>query len=124
MWTFLLGLIPSAFSSIKDITSAISNERIAAIGASTKKEQIAAEERANALSSQRDVLIAQSSHSNLPVYIGAGFAVGPMVYLNKIFIYDKVMGIGSTDPLDPNLWTVVTIVLGGYFLYSGLRIFK
>lgn len=37
------------------------------------------------------------------------------IYLGKIFVYDKVLGLGVTDPLDPNLWNVVMVIIGSYF---------
>lgn len=61
-------------------------------------------------------------------------ASGPIAYVTKIFFWDKTVGafVGctrnnieealvdcttfTTDPLDPYLWGVVTVVLGFYFL--------
>lgn len=119
MWSALLELIPGAFTTLNGITSAISNAKIAAINATTEQERISAQERVSTLQAQRDVLIADTAHSNIDLWVRTGVAIGPSVYLAKIFIYDKVLGLGSTDPLDPNLWQVVMVVLGFYFLYSG-----
>lgn len=119
MLEVLLGLLPNIFSSLNTIAQSIANERIAALNAKTDQERIAAEERINVLQSQRDVLIAESAVSKLNIYIRALIAIGPALYLTKIFIWDKVLQQltgGSTDPLDPNLWQVVMVVLGFYFL--------
>jgi hypothetical protein len=118
MLSFLLGLLPSALTTISGITNAISNEKIAALNATTQQEQVAATERVATLQAQRDLLIAQSNKSILPTLIAFSFAIGPMIYLNKIFIWDKVLQMGSTDPLDPHLWQVVMVILGFYFLHS------
>ena len=119
MWSLLLGLIPGLFNTITSITGAISNEKIALINATTEQERIRIQERINVLQSQRDVLVADAAHSNLDIWIRSGLAIGPMVYLLKIFIWDKVLNYGSTDSLDANLWHVVMAVVGFYFLYSG-----
>ena len=119
MWTILLGLIPGLFSTISGITSAISNEKIALINAQTDQERIQIQERINVLQTQRDVLVADSNHSKLDLWIRSAIALGPTAYLLKIFIWDKVLALGSTDALDTNLWQVMMAVIGFYFLYSG-----
>jgi hypothetical protein len=122
MWSLLTALpslISGLFGSINGITNAISNEKIAAITAKTQEEQIAANERVATLQQQRDVLIADSAHSNLDLYIRSFIAIGPACYILKIFLWDKVLGAwtnGSTDPIDGNLWQVVMVILGFYFL--------
>lgn len=128
MLNFLLGLIPSAFTALGQITSAISDAKIAQINATTTQAQIAAAERVNTLQAQRDLMIADGAHSNLDIYIRSLIAIGPACYLTKIFLWDKVMQAwtaGTTDSLDPNLWTVVMTVLGFYFLsVTGITIAK
>ena len=119
MLTWLLSLIPGVFQTINGITTAIANERIAQLSATTQQEQIASQERIDTLQAQRDLFISESSHSSLDAWIRAFIAIGPSVYLTKIYIYDKVLGFGSTDPLDTNLWSVTMAVIGFYFLYSG-----
>jgi len=119
MLSFLLGLIPGALNTINGITGAISNERIALINATTDQERIQIQERINVLQTQRDVLVADSNHSKLDLWIRSAIALGPCTYLLKIFIWDKVLALGSTDALDPNLWQVMMAVIGFYFLYSG-----
>lgn len=122
MWGFLFQLIPGVFKTINGITDAIANERLTLIQAKTDRDKIASQERLNALNARRDVMLAESNNSNINAIIRACIAVGPASYLLKIFIYDKVFGTwthGTTDPLDANLWAVVTAVLGFYFLYEG-----
>lgn len=121
MLNFLLGLIPGVLNTVNGITTAIANEKIAVVNAKTDQERIAAQERINTLQAQRDVLVADSNRSSLDMWIRAGYAIGPAIYLNKIFIYDKVLGMGNTDPLDPNLWYVVMCIIGFYTLHSIMR---
>lgn len=115
---FLKGL----FGTVDGITKAISNERIAVITATTEQDRIEAQERVNTLQMRRDVLIADASHSRIDMIMRVGFSLGPMSVLLKIFLWDKALGqwtSGHTDAMDPNLWRVVMIELGFYFLYTG-----
>lgn len=100
--------------------------------AETDQDKIAASVRITQLEAIRDVQRAEAG-SRLNAFMRAGIAVGPMLYLFKIFAIDKVACsvIGcelSTDPLSPELWDVVKAVVGFYFLYelgvNGARIIK
>lgn len=129
MWATLLSLLPGIFTSLNTIAGAIANERIAALNATTDQERIQAQERISALQAQQAVLIADGQRSNLDIWIRSLIAFGPMVFLNKIFIYDKVLGLGSTELKNTDyLWNVIMVVLGFYFLHSlgttVARIFK
>lgn len=141
MWSFLLSLIPGAFSTINGITNAISNTKIAALNAKTDQERIAAEEQVKTLEVRRDVLVAESASpwNGLMRFM---LALGPMVILNKLLIWDKVIGsfnhcsgkLGElnavscstfrTDIIDSNTWWVITAVVGFYFLAESIRRFK
>lgn len=119
MWATLLGLLPGVFTSLNSIAGAIANERIAALNAKTDQDRIKAEENIGALQAQQAVLIADGQRSNLDIWIRSLIAFGPMVFLNKIFIYDKVLGWGSTELKNTDyLWNVIMVVLGFYFLHS------
>lgn len=123
VWLTLLSLLPSAFTTISSITAAISNAKIASIQATTAEAKIAADEQVLELQSRRDLMIAETANSKLPVIVQTMIAIGPAVYLTKIFIWDKVLQtytLGTTDPLDANLWTVVTAVVGFYFLSNAM----
>lgn len=122
-WLSVIGSIPSLvtglFGTLNGITNAIANEKLATIAATTEQERIASQERVNTLEQRRDVLIADAAHGSWDIWIRSLIAIGPALYLFKIFVIDKVFGFifqTSTDPLDPNLWNVVMVVLGFYFL--------
>lgn len=135
MISFLLGLIPGAFSTINGITNAISNERIRKIDATTDQERIRADERIKSLEAKRSVLVAEAGTSRVNAFLRAALAVPIVVVLGKFYIWDKVIGsfsgcagqMGSalecatfrTDPLDTNQWAIITAVVGFYFLYEG-----
>lgn len=109
----------------------MSNAKIAQIQATTQVEQIHAQVTIDALEATQAVLIADAAKSNIDMWIRVMFAIGPAVYITKIFLWDKVMGSitgGNTDPLDPNLWAVMMTIIGFYFvsaaITSATRIFK
>jgi hypothetical protein len=117
MW--LLALI----DPISRIVGKIADARLEAARAETDRERVAAEERVRALQARRDVLVAESGN-RANAWMRLFIAAGPALYLNKIFIWDKVLGPltgGSTDALDDNLWKVVAAVIGFYFLYEASR---
>lgn len=129
----LPGLISGLFGTINGITAAIANERIALISAKTDEERIHSQERLSALQARQSVLIAEAGFSRLNMIVRALLALGPASFLLKVFLWDKVIGsfVGCsgttargtcqtflTDPLDVNLWSVITAVVAFYFLYE------
>lgn len=134
MWALLTsipGLISGLFGSINHITDAISNEKIAGLNARTQEEQIKSNERVRTLEARRDLMIAEAGTSRFNIYTRTLLALGPASVLLKIFLWDKVVGSFAgcsgftppgtckmflTDALDANLWTVITAVVGFYFL--------
>lgn len=121
MLSFILGLLPGAFSTINGITNAISNAQIAGINAKTAQEKIAADQTVATLQARRDVMIAESGSSKINAIIRASIG-GPVAFLlAKVFVWDKALGdytSGHTDGLDANLWNVIMAVIGFYFLYE------
>lgn len=86
--------------------------------ATTDTEKLAAEERIKTLEARRDVLVAESG-SCLNALMRAALATPVAIILWKIFVFDKALGQwtgGTTDALSPELWHVVMIVIGFYFL--------
>lgn len=117
-------IVPSITGAINSITSAITNEKIAALTATTQQDQIASAERVAALQAQRDALIAETNKSNLPIYIQSAMALPIVFILGKLYMYDDA-GFGTTSiPNDSNQWKVIMIVVGFYFLHSIASIFK
>jgi hypothetical protein len=115
----LLSLINPVSTVVKELVS----ERVALTSATTEQDRIASQERIAVLQARRDVLIAASgSRSNRIMRFL--LAVGPMIYLNKIFIWDKALARGSTDPLSADLWYVALMVIGFYFLADAATVLK
>lgn len=117
----LLSFLPSLFTTVNGITTAISNERIQEINAKTDQERIDSQERVSVLQARRDVMIAESG-DKINRLIRASIGGEVSFLLGKILVWDKALGFwtqGHTDNLDPNLWWVVSSVIGFYFLTEG-----
>lgn len=90
--------------------------------------EIAAEVAARAEASK--IIIAEQGHwFTRSVRPALGWIV--IILLAKILLYDKALGDwtgGHTDALDPNLWNVVMVIIGGYFSSTAVervaKIFK
>lgn len=128
MWTALLGVLKALTGfgdTVKGISHDIAQAKIEATRAGTEQEKIAAEERASALQARRDVLIAESaSGSRLNAFVRAALAFPVVVILWKVFVWDKALGEwtgGRTEALSPELWNVVMVVIGFYFVYEATR---
>lgn len=129
----LTGPISSIVSKIIDLQAqkqaAKSNEELATINAQLEEAH-----------DRKAVLIAEAASKTagtINASIRMLFALGPLVFLSKIYIWDKVIGAFAgcageagkaahclsfnTDPLDANLWWVVLGTIGFYFLQDKFR---
>jgi len=112
-----LAFIAGLADPIAKVTKAIADSRIAAANATTDQERVKAEERVKALEAKRDVLVASSANSKWDALMRFCMAVPVAVFLWKVIIWDKVWPGGVTDDLSDNLWYVVMLVLGFYFVH-------
>lgn len=78
-------------------------------------ERIDAEKRIAELTAQQAVLVAEQG-SAVTRWIRPAFAAPFIIYNFKIVVWDKVLGLGSTDPLTAEFWQLQMIVFGAYFL--------
>jgi len=132
MWLLNLftgGFFNSIFTTINNLTKAISDEKIAQIKATSdvEKAQIAA--KIGQLESQRDVLIADSQSKTgwIDQAIRFFLTLPIILYLNKLITWDKVIGSWptfETDKIGTSETYLLMAVLGFFFLYSTARIFK
>lgn len=110
------------FTALLPIASQIASAYEAKEQAKSDRARIEAEERIKTLEARRDVMVAEGSPLNAT--IRALFAFPVAIYYGKIFLWDKVLGLGSTDPLSPELRQISAVVIGFYFLYEGAKIFR
>jgi hypothetical protein len=38
-----------------------------------------------------------------------------IIFCAKVVVWDKVLKLGTTDPLDPNMWTLMQVIAASYF---------
>ena len=86
--------------------------------AQTDQEKIAADERIAFLKAKQTVQIAEAG-SKVNAFVRLLFAVPPALYLAKLYVWDKFLGLGATDPLSPMLEDVLWVVISFYFLTDG-----
>jgi hypothetical protein len=111
MWAFLLGII-NPLKSISDKLAAAYAEKA---NAQTEQQRIAADERIATLSARKDIILAAQSDP-MERWVRIGFAAPFVLYLWKLVVWDKLLGWGVTDNLSADLWAILYIVLGGYFV--------
>lgn len=129
MLSLIFGFLGALINPISSIVGKIADAKVELAKAQTDKDRIAAQERVETLQARRDVMIAETAgpFGWINSLMRGLLAAGPCVFLLKVFIWDKVLQDithGSTDALDPNLWNVVMVVLGFYFLDNMVARFK
>jgi hypothetical protein len=87
----------------------------AKLRAQNDSERIDAEKRIAELTAQQAVLVAEQG-SAVTRWIRPAFAAPFIIYNFKIVVWDKVLGLGTTDPLTAEFWQLQMIVFGAYFL--------
>ena len=105
------------------ITKSIREIRKDELDAKNTTERIKAEKEIATLEARRAVLVAEAK-SNWNVVFRAIMAFPFIAFVYKVVIYDKLLGLGSTDNLSPDLWNLMMVVYGFYFVYETAALFK
>lgn len=125
MLTMILGFITGMAGPISAAVSKLTDLNIAKVQASTDAEKLHIDAQI-AEAHDRVMVLQAEAGSRVNAIIRAMLALGPMIFLWKVFVWDKVVGsfagytkdIFTTDALDSNLWSVVIAVLSFYFIYD------
>jgi hypothetical protein len=130
----LLGIAKDFMGPLANIFKQIQDTKIALAQAANESEKNrltahlgALQVQAQNLQTQANLQAEESHSTRLNIMIRSWIAAGPAFLLTKIYIYDKALGQwtgGHTDALDPNLWNVVMVVLGFYFLHETVGLFR
>lgn len=83
-------------------------------------ERIEAEKMIAALGASERVIL-QAQKDPIERLVRIGFALPFVMYNIKLVVWDKMAGLGATDPLSPELASIEMVVLSGYFLHSIVR---
>lgn len=116
----IFGFLKALINPLASIAGKIADAKVELAKAETDKERIHAKERVDTLEHRRAVMVAESSGSFgwINAAIRACFALPFVVYNAKLVLWDKVLALGSTDPLSPELFQIEMACIGFYFLYD------
>ena len=85
------------------------------LSAQNDTQRIEADKRIAELTAQHAVLVAEQSNW-ITRWIRPAFAGLFFIYLAKVIVWDKVLGLGATDPLGGFLEEIMMVIIGAYFL--------
>lgn len=113
----MIGAILSWLGSggIKAIGGELRAAYEAKLKAQTDAEKLAADETIARLEAQQSVLLAEQGRW-LTAWVRPMIALPFVIYIWKLVVYDKILGWGTTDDLSPELWQMMTVIIGAYFL--------
>ena len=106
------------------VASKLADAYKARLDASNATEKLEADQNIKFLEAKRDILLQEQSHWATR-WIRPLIAFPFVVYILKVVIWDKVLMLGTTDPLSGQFHEIMMVVLGAYFLTRPLeKIFK
>lgn len=108
----LFGLFKGPIAKIGD---QIVQAKKDAADAKNDSERIALEGRIADLEAKKAIILSEQSNWYTAM-IRPLFALPFVIYNFKLVVWDKVLGLGATDPLSPELLKIEMIVIGAYFL--------
>ena len=111
----MLAFLMSLINPLGKIAESIVVAKTKALDAQTEQERIEAGVVVNQLEARQAVLMAEQS-SRVTRWVRPAFAFPFIVYNFKVIVYDKVLGLGATDNLSPELFQLQLVVFGAYFL--------
>lgn len=110
---------------LKGIAAELEDAYEARLKAETDTDKLVADQRIAQIQARASVQRAEAG-SPINAFIRACIALPVAILLAKVLVYDKALGQwtgGTTDALSPELWSVVTAVVGFYFLYETVALF-
>lgn len=122
--TAIPSLLTGLFTTVNSVASAISNERISLINATTDRERNEIQERISALQATASALAAESAKSSIPMFVQLLMTLPWALYMLKVVVWDKLLGWGSTDTLSPQEWYLCYVVYGFWFVHSIVGVAK
>jgi hypothetical protein len=121
----ILGALTGLAGPISQAVAKLADLNIAKVQAGSDKEKQEIDGQISEAHDRMMVLTAEAG-SRVNSIVRGLLAFGPMLYLDKVFIWDKVIGsfagytkdIFTTDGLSDELKTIVMVVLSFYFAYD------
>lgn len=103
---------------VGEISDGINRWQKNSLDAKNQSERIEADRAINMLQARKDILVAESRDAwALRMRVLARFFFGaPLgVFVWKVVVYDKVLGLGVTDDLSADMWKLMYLVYTFYF---------
>jgi hypothetical protein len=103
---------------LSSIENSLKEAYVAKLNAQNNEDRIAADVTIQSLQAKRDVMVSEAGKWSINAFVRLCFALPVALYYGKIFVLDKVLAMGSTDPLSDDLTWTARVVIGFYFLYE------
>ena len=122
----LMGPLQEVFKNIEDTKVALANAANESEKNCLTAQLGALQVQAGILQTQANLQAEEARGTRLNIMIRSWMGGSAAFLLTKILVYDKALGQwtdGHTDALDPNLWYVVIVMLGFYFVHETVSLF-
>lgn len=123
----LAGFAKSLIAPLTAIWGKIEDTKVQLAQVTSETDRARLTAKLEVLQARANLMVSESRVSKLNIYVRTAIGGGVAFLIDKILVWDKALGQwtgGYTDPLGPDLWHTVWVVLGFYFLYEGVSIFK
>jgi hypothetical protein len=111
MLNFLISLVNPLGAVAEKLADAYAKQK----DTQTEQERIKNDTMIKQLEMRQEILIAEQKY-RLTRWIRPAFAYPIAFYLGKIFVWDKALHLGTSDPIDETLSWVMMAIVGFYFL--------
>lgn len=106
--------------SLIDLPGALAHAYEAHENAKTERERILWDERVRRLEARKETIL-QAQKDPVERWVRVCLAFPFVLYINKLVIWDKILKLGTTDPLSSDLSQIMMIIIGGYFVDTVVR---
>lgn len=132
----ILGWLTGLAGPIASITNKIIDLRAKQAETASATEKAKIDQQIEEAHDRKAVLVAEAGNriaGAMNATVRLALTIGPAAVIMKLTLWDKVIGsfygctaktiapfcsVFRTDPLDANLWWIITAVIGFYFLYD------
>lgn len=116
----MLGWLIGLINPLGPIVGRIVDTQARLAAEANSERRIALEGELAVLQARRDAILAAQADP-MERWVRIGFAAPFVLYIWKLVVWDKLLGWGVTDNLSGDLWAILYIVLGGYFVDTVVR---
>lgn len=119
---FLQWALSALFAPLTTITKQIADTRVAMAVEANSERRIVLDEKLATLDARKDIILAEQGHWSTRM-IRPLFAIPFVIYINKLVLWDKVLGWGRTDPLGSDLTQIMLLIIAAYFVDTAVQRF-